>query len=59
MDPDYGGKVGQIISMWHNITWRELKDDSFENWIIQYSNDLMQGNYYYQDQLGIWNKSNN
>jgi cell wall assembly regulator SMI1 len=57
-DPDDGGKVGQVISMWHDAGWRELKADSFENWVIQYSNDLKEGKYYYKSQLGIWKKRN-
>ena len=56
MDPAQGGNVGQIISMWHDAGWRELKGNSFEEWIIQYANDLTKGKYVYEDRLGIWKK---
>lgn len=59
MDPDVSGRVGQIISMWHDAGWRELKGSSFENWISQYANDLKQGKYIYESQAGIWEKDEN
>ena len=47
---------GQIISMSHGAGWRELKSDSFENWMLQYVSDLSKGRYIYEPRLGIWPK---
>jgi cell wall assembly regulator SMI1 len=59
MDPGNVGRAGQIISMRHDSGWRELKSNSFEDWIIQYANDLKQGLYIYEERLGIWKKNEN
>jgi len=59
MDPDDGGRVGQIISMWHDAGWRELKSNSFEDWLTQYANDLVQGQYTYEEGVGIWKTETN
>lgn len=56
MDPAEAGRAGQIISMWHDAGWREIKSNSFENWIIQYASDPKSGKYIYEEQLGVWEK---
>ncbi|CAI8774360.1 hypothetical protein EMIT0210MI2_11355 [Priestia megaterium] len=33
MDPDEGGKVGQIITFWHDWEQREVIADSIEEWV--------------------------
>ena len=52
LNPDEGGKKGQIIRIWHDSAERELIADSFEEWMNNYADDLEGGNFVYSDEWG-------
>ena len=52
LDPDKGGKSGQVIRMWHDSAERELIASSFKEWISNYVSDLEKGNYVYSEDWG-------
>jgi len=57
IDPDNGGKKGQIIRMWHDSAEREFIANSFNEWFNNYVTDLEKGKYVYsEDWGGIINK---
>ncbi|MEH2106583.1 SMI1/KNR4 family protein [Nostoc sp.] len=43
--PAKGGKVGQIIQMWHDDGERYLVASSFQNWLEEYATGLESGQY--------------
>ncbi|MBG9387421.1 SMI1/KNR4 family protein [Caenimonas aquaedulcis] len=49
LDPDEGGKAGQIISMWHDMADRELLAASFEDWFRNYVAAVLAGEYVVED----------
>lgn len=52
LDPEKGGKYGQMIRMWHDDDSRELIAPSFEAWIKTYVEDLEKGEYVHSDEYG-------
>lgn len=52
MDPDNGGNIGQVITIWHDSPERELVAVSFEDWIKNYIADLKAGKFKYDPELG-------
>ncbi|RAJ85850.1 cell wall assembly regulator SMI1 [Chitinophaga dinghuensis] len=55
-DPASGGNIGQIITMWHDDTHREVIASSFEDWVKNYITSLENGEYVYQKKWGIVRK---
>lgn len=47
MNPADGGRVGQMITMWHDSSERELVADSFRQWVEEYAAALEAGEYVY------------
>ncbi|GAB1779210.1 hypothetical protein PMEGAS67_46870 [Priestia megaterium] len=45
LDPAEGGKVGQIITFWHDWEEREVVSDSLEKWFQQIVTHLKNGTY--------------
>ncbi len=52
LNPDEGGKKGQIIRIWHDSAERELIANSFEEWINDYADDLEAGYFIYSEEWG-------
>ncbi|MDF1549831.1 MAG: SMI1/KNR4 family protein [Bacteroidales bacterium] len=52
LSPDEGGKKGQIIRIWHDSPERELIADSFTEWINDFAEDLIDGEYFYSEEWG-------
>lgn len=50
LDPASGGKIGQIITMWHDDDEREVKGSSFNEWFSKYIQDLENKKYVYSDE---------
>ncbi|MEH2230815.1 MAG: SMI1/KNR4 family protein [Nostoc sp.] len=50
--PAKGGKVGQIIQMWHDNDIRELVASSFQNWLEEYATGLESGQYVFSHEYG-------
>jgi len=50
LDPDKGGKVGQVIRMWHDDSERTLIADSFKEFISGYADDLSNGLMVYSEE---------
>ena len=49
LDPAENGSFGQVITMWHDDSEREIKGKSFEDWFSQYVKDIENGKYVYSD----------
>lgn len=47
-DPDKNGKVGQIITMYHDDDIRDLVSNSFKEFIEKYIDDLKTGNFIFE-----------
>jgi cell wall assembly regulator SMI1 len=45
LDPDQGGKAGQIIITWHDMPNRDLVADSYKEWLEQFAADLEADKY--------------
>jgi cell wall assembly regulator SMI1 len=52
LDPAPGGKVGQIITMWHDDPERDVIADSFQEWFADYVGAVLRGEYVYSDEYG-------
>jgi cell wall assembly regulator SMI1 len=53
-DPAPGGKVGQIITLWHDEASRGVDADSFDEWLARVADDLERGKYAYSSKtLGL------
>ena len=52
LDPAPGGKIGQIITMWHDGSEREVIDDSFSDWLSQLANEYERGEWVYSEDDG-------
>ncbi|MFN8256973.1 MAG: SMI1/KNR4 family protein [Bacteroidales bacterium] len=52
LNPDEGGKKGQIIRIWHDSDERELIAPSFEQWMNDFADDLEAGYYVYSEEWG-------
>lgn len=50
LDPTEKGKVGQIITMWHDSRERELLADDFSSWLENYVDELEEGRYIFDDE---------
>jgi cell wall assembly regulator SMI1 len=50
--PAQGGRVGQVITMWHDMGERTLLADSFSSWFDAYVRDVIAGKYVYSDHFG-------
>ncbi|WP_377161787.1 SMI1/KNR4 family protein [Roseateles sp. UC29_93] len=50
--PDEAGQVGQVITMWHDSSEREILGNSFAAWLKQYVSDVLAGEYVYSDDYG-------
>ncbi|MEH2143178.1 SMI1/KNR4 family protein [Nostoc sp.] len=50
--PAKGGKVGQIIQMWHDEGERELVASSFQNWLEEYATGLESDQYVFSHEYG-------
>jgi cell wall assembly regulator SMI1 len=54
--PAEGGKVGQIISMWHDDAERKIIAPSFRDWLQSYAEGLESGKFVFSDEYnGIVN----
>lgn len=54
--PAEGGKVGQIISMWHDDAARKIIAPSFRDWLQSYAEGLESGKFVFSDEYnGIVN----
>lgn len=51
-DPDSFGVVGQVITMWHDSSERELLANNFTEWFSSYVSDILAGKYVYSDDYG-------
>ncbi len=45
LDPSSEGNFGQVIKMWHDDGRRILISNSFEDWFLQYKNDLVNNKF--------------
>lgn len=52
LDPAPGGKIGQMIRLWHDDPVRSLEADSFREWITEFATGLQQGEYVYSKDWG-------
>jgi cell wall assembly regulator SMI1 len=52
LDPAPGGKVGQIITMWHDDPERDVIAESFQAWFADYVGAVLRGEYAYSDEYG-------
>ncbi len=46
MDPAPGGRVGQVIQMWHDWEQRKVDADSFTMWLDDFASGLENGSYH-------------
>lgn len=57
LDPNESGHYGQVIRMWHDGPERTLEAESFEDWIKNYANRLVNDELIYsEDYFGIVEK---
>lgn len=52
LEPDDGGRPGQIITMWHDMAERELQAQSFEAWFQKYVSAVVAGEYVHSEDFG-------
>lgn len=52
LDPTSEGNKGQIITMWHDMSERDLLAPSFSVWFSNYVDDVLKGKYVYSEDLG-------
>jgi len=52
LDPAEGGKVGQVITMWHDGSERELIAGSFNEWLALFVQQLNDGYFRYDHEMG-------
>ncbi|PIE99340.1 MAG: molybdenum cofactor biosynthesis protein MoeA [Polaribacter sp.] len=52
LDPAEDGTYGQIIRMWHDDGERSLEANSFIEWITNYKDKLLSGQFVYSDEYG-------
>jgi len=52
LDPAAGGKVGQVIRMWHDDSERKLMSSSFLEWMADYVTALKKGKFVYSEEWG-------
>ncbi len=52
LDPAVGGKVGQVIGMWHDAGNREVQAESFGAWFEEYVDAVLDGQYKYSEDFG-------
>jgi cell wall assembly regulator SMI1 len=50
--PGRGGRVGQIIMMWHDDSIRSLEADGFASWLEAFADALEAGEYGYGEEYG-------
>lgn len=53
LDPAPGGRVGQIITMWHDDSTRGVLAESFSDWLTDFANALEAGQYSYTEDDGM------
>ncbi|MGF1836888.1 SMI1/KNR4 family protein [Photobacterium sanguinicancri] len=51
-DPASFGTVGQVITMWHDSSERELLAHGFSEWFADYVKAILEGRYVYSDDYG-------
>jgi cell wall assembly regulator SMI1 len=56
LNPAKSGKVGQIITMWHEIPNRKIVGTSFHSWIEEYADGLESGRFIFSKEHGISNE---
>ena len=57
LSPTKKGRYGQIIRVWHDDCEREVVANSFKEWITDYKDKLINGQFVYsEDYFGIVNK---
>ncbi|MDB5282666.1 MAG: Cell wall assembly/cell proliferation coordinating protein KNR4-like protein [Bacteroidota bacterium] len=56
MDPASKGIKGQVITMWHDDDTREVIEQSFSEWFIDYLTDLKHGTYVYDKESGTFHR---
>jgi cell wall assembly regulator SMI1 len=54
LNPASGGSVGQIISMWHDMPYRELQAENFYTWLEQHVSALESGELSYSTSESCW-----
>jgi len=52
LDPAPGGKVGQMIRLWHDDADRHIEAASFTEWISDFTTGLQKGEYVYSKDWG-------
>lgn len=52
LDPTPSGKVGQIITMWHDEVEREVGANSFREWLEKLADELESGIYVFSQEQG-------
>ncbi len=52
LDPTSKGNYGQIISMYHDASNREIVSINFKSWFNSYVNDVCGGQYKYSEDFG-------
>ena len=50
LDPDVGGTVGQVITMWHDDPSRELLADGLGTWFQRYVSGVIDGEYVHAEE---------
>lgn len=52
LDPADGGNVGQVITMWHDSPERERVAGSFTEWLALFVDQLNEGYFRYDEEMG-------
>lgn len=52
LDPTDAGRLGQVITMWHDTSEREILAESFGSWFEQYVSAVLSGRYKYSEDFG-------
>lgn len=52
LDPTDAGRLGQIITMWHDMSNREIQAESFGSWFEKYVSAVLSGRYKYSEDFG-------
>jgi len=52
LDPTDEGRLGQVITMWHDMGSRELQAGSFREWLEKYIKAVLAGQYVYSEDFG-------
>lgn len=54
LDPADDGTVGQIITMWHDSSDREMVASSLRQWLQKYADGLESGQFVLQENYGLY-----